>query len=159
MRKNVIRRPDPTSLDPKLQELLLAVPALVILETLQVGGSHSGNSRAIYETWNGIQFMCEEHFPYSIFKEPSFSYHADVSYTLEEAKALQEKHGENKVSFDEAWYGEDGEYMVFFTELEDLVIHLFETRRFDFQKEERRQKERPLPASPTSATVSTGKNA
>ena len=118
----------------QLKDLFDELPALEVEITLQVGSSHSGHSRCIYKPFHGLRFLCEEHFPYNIFKDPTFWYHADFIYTLGEVKALEDKHGKAAVRWEEAWYGEDGQYMVFFNTMELLVEHLFVLKRFDFQK-------------------------
>jgi hypothetical protein len=118
----------------QLADLFDELPDLEVEMTLRVGTSHSGHSRCIYKPFHGLRFLCEEHFPYNFLKDPTFWYHADFIYTLEEVKALEQKHGKDAVRWEEAWYGEDGQYMVFFNTMELLVEHLFALKRFDFQK-------------------------
>ena len=70
----------------QLKDLFDELPALEVEVTLQVGSSHSGHSRCIYKPFHGLRFLCEEHFPFNVFKDPTFWYHADFIYTLNEAK-------------------------------------------------------------------------
>jgi hypothetical protein len=118
----------------QLADLFDELPDLEVEMTIRVGSSHSGYGRCIYKPFHGLRFLCEEHFPYNILKDPTFWYHADFIYTLGEVKALEQKHGKDAVRWEEAWYGEDGQYMVFFNTMELLVEHLFALKRFDFQK-------------------------
>jgi hypothetical protein len=118
----------------QLDDLLGQLPALEVETMLQVGPTHSWHSRCIYKPFHGLRFLCEEYFPHNVFKEPTFWYHADFIYTLKEAKDLEHRYGKDVIRWEEAWYGEDGQYMVFFSTMGLLVEHLFVLRRFDFQK-------------------------
>jgi hypothetical protein len=118
----------------QLADLFDELPDLGVEMRLQVGSSHSGHSRCIYKPFHGLRILCEEHFLYHIFKDPTFWYHADFIYTREEVKALKKKYGKDAVRWEKAWYGEDGQYMVFFNTMVLLVEHLFALKRFDFQK-------------------------
>ncbi len=111
-----------------LDQLIKYAETMEVVKTYNVGSSHSGHSRAVYQI-GAIQILIDTIFPYNWMEESKEWYWTGHNMTKALANTYAKKYN---AIVEEAYYNEN-EYLLLFKDLNDLLAWAFDNMKYELE--------------------------